>query len=417
MHNRFRPRRAAARKPSIDVDATHTGGYGLLQRTRQHRDVGHREVATFESDRRGVGLPDREHRVEVLLPDLPAQLERSPERLVLGGRRAAPGAELDPATGEDVEGGDALGDAHRVLERQQHHTVTEPDARRDARQRGEHRLGRRAVGEAAREVVLDEPHRPVADLVGEHALLDDMLEGLAFDVGRTPAHLELVRHPDLQPFIPLVRARRYPVVLKWRYGGATLRQGDNRAVRHVHAAIAPARGVDLRRHPAGSPDHRVARRARLLRGVDRRAPDRAVGAHARVRPDHGAGVAAHEGHQDLLGRVHAALLPPCRIGAPHPPVRPHGAGPLHLRRRRRLLPHRRRAARPRLHGHDEPRHDARVARDHGEDVDGARRPGVDVRRPVLDRAQLAADHGVRPAPRAVPTAASADRGRGPVTAE
>ena len=29
MHNRFRPRRAAARKPSIDVDATHTGGYGF----------------------------------------------------------------------------------------------------------------------------------------------------------------------------------------------------------------------------------------------------------------------------------------------------------------------------------------------------------------------------------------------------
>ena len=156
-------------------------------------------------------------------------------RLSSNGRRKAwysvgdaplPGAELDPPAREDVERGDALGDAHGMLERQQHHTVTEADARRDARQRRQHRLGCGAVGEAAREVVLDEPHRPVADLVREHTLLDDMLEGLAFDVGRTPAHLELVRHPDLQPFISLVRARRYPVVLKWRYGGATLRKGD-----------------------------------------------------------------------------------------------------------------------------------------------------------------------------------------------
>src|SRR6185369_2053162 len=90
----------------------------------------HEAAAPLE---RILGPHARDH-LERLLPHLARDLglDLEPRLLVLA--RAAR-AELHPAIGEEIERGDALGDADRVVEamRQEHDAVTEADALRPLR--------------------------------------------------------------------------------------------------------------------------------------------------------------------------------------------------------------------------------------------------------------------------------------------
>ncbi len=94
--------------------------------------------------------------------------------------RALAGAQLDPAVGDQVERGDALGDARRVVvaRRHQHDAVAEPDLLGALRAGGEEDLGRRGVRIFLEEVVLDLPDVVEAQPVGQLDLVEGVLEQL-----------------------------------------------------------------------------------------------------------------------------------------------------------------------------------------------------------------------------------------------
>ena len=118
-------------------------------------------------------------------------IDAEPAELGLRGRLT--GAEVDPAVRHEVEGGDPLGHAGRVVEalRELHDAVAEPDAARALAGRGEEHLGGRGVAVLLEEVVLDLPHVVEADAVGQLHLVERVLEELVLVVGG-PGSRELV---------------------------------------------------------------------------------------------------------------------------------------------------------------------------------------------------------------------------------
>ena len=95
-------------------------------------------------------------------------------------RGGLPGAELDPPTGDQVEGRDPLGDAGRVVEGRGclHDPVAEAQVLRALRHRGEEHLGCAGVRVLLEEVVLDLPDASRCRAIGELALLERVLEQL-----------------------------------------------------------------------------------------------------------------------------------------------------------------------------------------------------------------------------------------------
>ena len=88
-------------------------------------------------------------------------------------RRRAAGAEVDAAVGDEVEHGDRLGRAHRVVVRLRHepHAVAEPHALGLRGDGAVEHLGVRAVRVLLEEVVLDGPERvPAVPLAGDRLL-------------------------------------------------------------------------------------------------------------------------------------------------------------------------------------------------------------------------------------------------------
>ena len=113
--------------------------------------------------------------------------------------------------------GDLLGDADRVLVRQDDHAESEPDALGGSREGADDYLGRGGAGEGREEVVLDEPDVVEADLVGQNALLDGLFDQrLLVDdpVGRGPLHL--VDDPKVHPVHP---SRKLVRILRVGEGG------------------------------------------------------------------------------------------------------------------------------------------------------------------------------------------------------
>jgi hypothetical protein len=171
----------------------------LLQRLRNDVARRHRHVLPRESgERRLAHAPQRDP--QALLPRAALLLGVDPERVELGGRRPLAGAELDPSARDDVERGDALGLARRMVDRRRrvHDPVPEPQVLRPLRQRGEEDLRRRRVAVLLEEVVLHQPERVDADRVEELGLLERRLEHpslVATDPGL--GHLVLVEHPEL----------------------------------------------------------------------------------------------------------------------------------------------------------------------------------------------------------------------------
>ena len=93
------------------------------------------------------------------VPHLAGLARVDAEALDLGARRRATGAELDAAVADQIEHGDALGGAHRMVVRlgQQAHAVADADVLRDRGDVAVEHLGVRAVRVLVEEVVLDRP--------------------------------------------------------------------------------------------------------------------------------------------------------------------------------------------------------------------------------------------------------------------
>ena len=128
---------------------------------------------------------------------LVARSTPKPPELRLGARLAR--AELHPAVGHEVEGGDALGHPGRVIEphRQLDDAVPEPDAPRALAGRGQEHLGGGRVRVLLEEVMLDLPHVVEAELVGQLDLLQRVLqEPVLGALGPRAGQLELVEDPE-----------------------------------------------------------------------------------------------------------------------------------------------------------------------------------------------------------------------------
>ena len=135
-----------------------------------------REVEIRAVELEVLGLPHADDGLDglsrLILRVLPVDAEGG-----LLHRGGATGAPLDPARGEDVDGGHLLGHPHRWPEGvgEERHPESQPDLLGDLGERPEHDLGGRAVGAALAEVVLDVPGGLEAQAVGQA----DLLEGLA----------------------------------------------------------------------------------------------------------------------------------------------------------------------------------------------------------------------------------------------
>ena len=90
----------------------------------------------------------------------------------------SPGAPLHPAVGDEVEGGEALRDARRVVVagRHQDDAVPEADPLRALGRGGQEHLGGRGVRVLLEEVVLDLPGVVDAEPVGQLDLRERVLE-------------------------------------------------------------------------------------------------------------------------------------------------------------------------------------------------------------------------------------------------
>ena len=145
--------------------------------------------------------------------------------------------------------------------------------------------------------------------------------------------------------------------------------GGHDAIRPVHDALAPAGAPPLRRPPMGPRHPALGRRARLFRGVDRRASHRALGAAPRPRPADRPGADADQADPPRPRRVPVALSPPGRTRQPGGDARSFGAGPAQFRRRRQRPAERLGDVQRRRQRRPAPRDDPRGARHHPQAVD------------------------------------------------
>ena len=143
---------------------------------------------------------DRVHRVLPHGPFLGAIHEEAPE---LGAGAGLAGAEVDAAVGDQVERRDALSHTGGVVDARWDldDAVAEPDALGAHRRGCQEDLRRRAVAVLLEEVVLDLPDVVDADPVGEHDLLERVLQQLVVGAlaGPGPRVLMFVEGPEAHP--------------------------------------------------------------------------------------------------------------------------------------------------------------------------------------------------------------------------
>ena len=114
-------------------------------------------------------------------------------------RRAAARPEVEATVRQHVEHRGALGDAHGmvVVERHAHDAVTDADARRARRHPRQEDLGRAHVRVPLEAMVLDRPDAVEAHLLGEHRLLDAVVDHLTLVGDRRVGHLRFEDHREL----------------------------------------------------------------------------------------------------------------------------------------------------------------------------------------------------------------------------
>ena len=176
----------------------------LLQRLGDHIAGGHLDVLALESaERRLDHAPDRD--LERLLP-LRALVGRvDVEAAELGDRRTFTGTELDPAVGQVVQCGDALGDPRGVVDRRRevHDTEAEPNVLGALACCGQEQLGGGRVTVLLEEVMLGEPDGRKSGFVGELHLVEAVLEQLVFVILRPRSgQRELVEQGYLHLLLP-----------------------------------------------------------------------------------------------------------------------------------------------------------------------------------------------------------------------
>ncbi len=144
-------------------------GTAVLQRARRHHHAVELGVAGTAVERPAVeGGPQD---AQAVLHEAEAIGDRHPERGEFLGPVARPDAEAEAPAGEGVDGQGVRGQGHRVVQRQDHHAGADLDplgARADGGCEGE-RGWRVPVGD---EVVLGDPHAPVAELLGPGDLVE-----------------------------------------------------------------------------------------------------------------------------------------------------------------------------------------------------------------------------------------------------
>src|SRR3954471_19870556 len=111
--HRPRPRLPTWRWPSSLVVAPQSGGGGLLVGVGGAPPLRHRPVLPLELVL--VVGPAADDVADGLLPHLARLMGVDAEALELGPRRRPARPHVDPAVGDEVEDGDGLGGAHRVV--------------------------------------------------------------------------------------------------------------------------------------------------------------------------------------------------------------------------------------------------------------------------------------------------------------
>ncbi len=138
-------------------------------------------MAPFPDDL-GLGA-DLEQKIELLGEQFVVVVEIMAEQRKGFDERAAPGHDLGPAAGDEIEGGELLVDPHRIVGRQHGHRAGQADALGARGRRGQRHGGRRH--RVVRPVMLAKPEHVEADAIGEFDLLQDIGEALV-DVDRLP---------------------------------------------------------------------------------------------------------------------------------------------------------------------------------------------------------------------------------------
>jgi hypothetical protein len=171
----------------------------LLHRLGNDIPRRHGEVLPLEA---GIGI--HHHHVGDLLHRLPPHgaplVGLDAEALELRARGGLAGAPVHPAVGDQVQRGDALGDAggRVVAGRHEHDPVAEPDALGPLRGGGEEHLGGGRVGVLLEEVMLHLPGMIDAQPVRQLHLVEGVLEQPQLGaLGPGARKLVLVEDPEL----------------------------------------------------------------------------------------------------------------------------------------------------------------------------------------------------------------------------
>ena len=164
----------------------------------------HGEILALEAR---IGL--QHHHVGDLLRGLERHgallLGRNVEAAELEPRGAFADAEIDPAVGDDVEGGETLGRARRVIVVRDHlpDAVAQADGFCARRGGGEENLRRRGMGIFVEEVVLHFPGVVVAEPIGQRDLVQRLMKQIALvALVPGPRQLQLVENSEAH-FHPL----------------------------------------------------------------------------------------------------------------------------------------------------------------------------------------------------------------------
>ena len=147
-------------------------GERALHRARRDRDILELVMPAGVRDR-AVGRPQAADNLHSLLEDRLIVLERDPEGPVLLPVIAAAGGEIDAAATQQVEGRPLLGDADRMMQRQDRDRRGEANIPRSGRDIGEHEIGAGEHPQRA-EMMLADPRRVEADLFGIDRFVDDV---------------------------------------------------------------------------------------------------------------------------------------------------------------------------------------------------------------------------------------------------
>ena len=181
------------------------GRMRLLHGLGHHVARRHAAVLAVVAGERGLGHAADRH-LEPLLPHFPLQRRVDFEAAQFSGGGGLPGAELHPALGDQIQGGHPLGGAGRMVVsgRRLNDAVAEADVLGALADGGQEHLRGAGVGVLLKKVVFHLPDVLDAELVGQFALLQGVLEQRQFRLaGPRPGQLMFVKYAESHGGCPL----------------------------------------------------------------------------------------------------------------------------------------------------------------------------------------------------------------------